>query len=134
MEHMQVPIPAGAGPAVLVAIELSKMTWLLAVYDPFTSKVSHRRVDGGDADGLIALLGRSRRDIEERAGTSVGIECVFEAGYDGILASATACSSRDRLPRNGSCKFKSRSQSTPSLNGPCKLREPVACASGMAAW
>ena len=53
MEHMQVPIPAGAGPAVLVAIELSKMTWLLAVYDPFTSKVSHRRVDGGDADGLI---------------------------------------------------------------------------------
>ena len=82
MEHMQVPIPAGAGPAVLVAIELSKMTWLLAVYDPFTSKVSHRRVDGGDADGLIALLGRSRRDIEERAGTSVGIECVFEAGYD----------------------------------------------------
>ena len=84
MEHMQVPIPAGAGPAVLVAIELSKMTWLLAVYDPFTSKVSHRRVDGGDADGLIALLGRSRRDIEERAGTSVGIECVFEAGYDGF--------------------------------------------------
>ena len=73
MEHMQVAIPAGAGPAVLVAIEgLSKMTWLLAVYDPFTSKVSHRRVDGGDADGLIALLGRSRRDIEERAGTSVG--------------------------------------------------------------
>ena len=42
------------------------------------------RVDGGDADGLIALLGRSRRDIEERAGTSVGIECVFEAGYDGF--------------------------------------------------
>ena len=51
MEHMQVPIPAGAGPAVLVAIELSKMTWLLAVYDPFTSKVSHRRVDGGDRTG-----------------------------------------------------------------------------------
>ena len=40
MEHMQVPIPAGAGPAVLVAIELSKMTWLLAVYDPFGCKVS----------------------------------------------------------------------------------------------
>ena len=114
MEHMQVPIPAGAGPAVLVAIELSKMTWLLAVYDPFTSKVSHRRVDGGDADGLIALLGRSRRDIEERAGTSVGIECVFEAGYDGSSGlQRRLLLRRDRLPRNGSCKFKSRSQSTP---------------------
>ena len=131
MEHMQVPIPAGAGPAVLVAIELSKMTWLLAVYDPFTSKVSHRRVDGGDADGLIALLGRSRRDIQGRGRLSV--ECVFEAGRT-ILASATACSSRDRLPRNGSCKFESRSQSTPSQNGPGKLREPVACASGLATW
>jgi hypothetical protein len=60
------------------------MTWLLAVYDPFTSKISHRRVDGGDADGLIALLGRCRRDIQQRAGAPVGIECVFEAGYDGF--------------------------------------------------
>ena len=67
-----------------MAIELSKMTWLLAVYDPFTSKISHRRVDGGDADGLIALLGRCRRDIQQRAGAPVGIECVFEAGYDGF--------------------------------------------------
>ena len=68
----------------MVAIELSKMTWLLAVYDPFTSKVSHRRVDGGDADGLIALLGRSQRDI---VGTSRHVcrdRMRVEAGYDGF--------------------------------------------------
>ena len=41
------------------------------------------------------------------------------------LASATACSSRNRLPRNGSCKFESRSQSTPSENGPCKDEESL---------
>jgi transposase len=54
MGNVQVTDVAGAGGVVLVAIELSKTTWLLAVHDPFTSKVSHRRVDGGDADGLIA--------------------------------------------------------------------------------
>ena len=118
MEHMQVPIPAGAGPAVLVAIELSKMTWLLAVYDPFTSKVSHRRVDGGDADGLIALLGRSRRDIERRAGTSVGIECVFEAGYDGFCRfSDGLLKPRSPAALTGPASLKSRCESTPSQNG-----------------
>jgi len=84
MGNVQVTDVAGAGGVVLVAIELSKTTWLLAVHDPFTSKVSHRRVDGGDADGLIALLGGCQRDIQERAGIPVGLECVFEAGYDGF--------------------------------------------------
>jgi transposase len=84
MDNVQVTDVAGAGVVVLVAIELSKTTWLLAVHDPFTSKVSHRRVDGGDADGLIALLGKCQRDIQERAGIPVGLECVFEAGYDGF--------------------------------------------------
>ena len=42
---------ADADAAVLVAVELSKASWLLAVYDPTTDKVSRRRVEGGDAAG-----------------------------------------------------------------------------------
>ena len=73
-----------AQPAVLVAIELSRASWLLAVYDPTTDKISRRRVAGGDAAGLIALIGEARRRAEQRADGPVGAECVFEAGYDGF--------------------------------------------------
>ena len=69
---------------VLAAIELSKANWLLAIYDPVGDKVSRRRVDGGDADALIGVLERFRQAAQERIGGVVGIECVFEAGYDGF--------------------------------------------------
>jgi transposase len=71
-------------PAVLVAIELSRAGWLLAVYDPTTEKISRRRIAGGDAAGLIAVIGEARRRAEHRAGGPIGAECVFEAGYDGF--------------------------------------------------
>ena len=35
---------------VLAAIELSKTTWLLAIHDPTSNKVSRRRSDGGDVE------------------------------------------------------------------------------------
>ena len=133
-EHGTYASANSRGTAVLVAIELSKMTWLLAVYDPFTSKVSHRRVDGGDADGLIALLGRSRRDIQERAGTSVGIECVFEAGYDGFwlqrrLAEAEiACRVMD--PASLKVDRRARRVKTDRVNSESLLR----ALQGLATW
>ena len=70
--------------AVLVAIELSRASWLLAVHDPTTDKLSRHRIEGGDAAGLIAVIGKARRRAEHRAGGPVGAECVFEAGYDGF--------------------------------------------------
>jgi transposase len=84
MEQMQVADTGCIGAVVLVAIELSKANWLVAVHDPATGKVSRRRVDGGDADALIALLDRCRCDAAARVAGAVGIECVFEAGYDGF--------------------------------------------------
>ena len=71
-------------PAMLVAIELSKASWLLAVHDPTTDKISRHRIEGGDAAGLVALIGAARRRAERRAGDPIGAECVFEAGYDGF--------------------------------------------------
>ena len=71
-------------PAMLVAIELSKASWLLAVHDPTTDKISRHRIEGGDAGGLIALIRAACRTAERRAGNPMGTECVFEAGYDGF--------------------------------------------------
>jgi transposase len=84
MEQVQTTGDDGADAAILVAVELSKASWLLAIYDPTTGKVSRRGVDGGDAAALIGLVERHRRDAEVRAGRTVGTECVFEAGYDGF--------------------------------------------------
>ncbi len=71
-------------PALLVAIELSKASWLLAVHDPTTDKISRHRIGGGDATGLIALIAAAHRGAERRAGGPIEAECVFEAGYDGF--------------------------------------------------
>jgi transposase len=54
------------------------------MHDPVSGKVSRRTVDGGDADALIGVLERCRRDAQGRTGAEIGIECVFEAGYDGF--------------------------------------------------
>ncbi len=84
-------------PAVLVAIELSKVSWLLAVHDPTTDKISRHRIEGGDAADLIALIGAACRRAARRAGGPIGAECVFEAGYDGfwlhrrLLAAGIGC-------------------------------------------
>ena len=84
MEQVQATGAGDTNTAVLVAIELSKATWLLAICDPVTGKVSRRRVDGGDAGALIELLERHRRNAQARTGKAIEIECVFEAGYDGF--------------------------------------------------
>jgi len=46
--------------AVLVAIEPSKSSWLLAVHDPITDRISRRRLASGDAAGLIAIVEKAR--------------------------------------------------------------------------
>src|SRR3954469_152335 len=84
MEQVQATGAGETNMVILVAIELSKATWLLAICDPVTGKVSRRRVDGGDAGALIELLERHRRDAQARKGMVIEIECVFEAGYDGF--------------------------------------------------
>ena len=84
MEDVQAKGTNETSASVLAAIELSKGTWLLAIDDPATGKVFHRRVDGGDTEALIGVLERYRRDAQACALGPIGIECVFEAGYDGF--------------------------------------------------
>ena len=57
-----------ASATLFVALELSRSTWLVALHSPLTNKVSQPRLDGGDADGLLALITRKRGQAEERLG------------------------------------------------------------------
>lgn len=61
-----------------VAIELSNMSWVVAVRHPRTGKVSIRNLAAGDAAGLVELAARARL-----AGAS-RVVCCYEAGRDGF--------------------------------------------------
>jgi transposase len=41
-------------------LELSRSTWLVALHSPIADKVSQHRLDGGDINGLLALITRKR--------------------------------------------------------------------------
>ena len=49
-----------ASATLFVALELSRSTWLVALHAPLTNKVSQHRLDGGDADGRLALIARKQ--------------------------------------------------------------------------
>src|SRR4029453_10128343 len=73
------------------ALELSRSTWRVALHAPLTNKVSQHRLDGGDADGLLALITRKRSQAEEKLGRPVRVVCWFEAGYDGFWLHRWLC-------------------------------------------
>ncbi len=85
MEVADIAIPTDAVPATLfMALELSRSTWLVALHSPVADKVSQHRLDGGDTDGLLALIARKRGQAEEKLGRRLRVACCFEAGYDGF--------------------------------------------------
>lgn len=70
--------------AILVALELSTKTWLVASRTPDGEKISRHTVKAGDAGVLLALLAKLRGKAEERLGGKLGIICIQEAGLDGF--------------------------------------------------
>jgi transposase len=80
-----------ASATLFVALELSRATWRVALHSPIANKVSQHRLDGGDADGLLALITRKRSQAEEKLGQPVRVVCCFEAGYDGFWLHRWLC-------------------------------------------
>jgi transposase len=80
-----------ASATLFVALELSRSTWLVALHSPLTNKVSQHRLDGGDADGLLALIARKQGQAQEKLGQPVRVVCCFEAGYDGFWLHRWLC-------------------------------------------
>ena len=68
---------------ILLAIELSVSTWLVAYRLPDTEKCRLHRIAGGDAPALLTLISDLRSRVSAELG-SVDMACCFEAGRDGV--------------------------------------------------
>ena len=77
------PVAATEFAPVFVALELSRSKWLVGVGTPQKWAVRRHQVEGGDLDGLLALLGRIAAGEEKRNGFPAKVHVGFEAGRDG---------------------------------------------------
>lgn len=68
----------------LIAIELSKASWVVGVQTPLSNKTSQYRLAGGDWQSLLKLIERIRRQVSRELGRPVEMISCYEAGYDGF--------------------------------------------------
>jgi transposase len=71
-------------PTILLAIELSASTWLVAARVPGLEKPHLHRIDGGDTAALLALISSLRSRAARGLNATIGVVCCFEAGRDGF--------------------------------------------------
>lgn len=75
---------APVNPTILLAIELSTSTWLVAARLPGLDKPRLSRIDGGDTAALLALISSLRARAACGLDATMGVVCCFEAGRDGF--------------------------------------------------
>jgi transposase len=75
---------AQSGYTLFVCMELSKTSWLLAAQASPSGKTSSHKLDGGDTDGLLALLRRLQAREQRATGEEIQVILGYEAGYDGF--------------------------------------------------
>ena len=68
----------------LIAIELSKASWVVGVQTPLSNKTSQYRLTAGDWKSLLKLIERIRRQVGGELGRPVEMISWYEAGYDGF--------------------------------------------------
>ena len=72
---------------ILIAIELSKKSWIVGANTPLKAKTSQFQLAVGDWKALLELIERLRRQVARKLGRPVleieAISC-YEAGYDGF--------------------------------------------------
>jgi transposase len=68
----------------LLAIELSKTSWVVAVHTPLSDKISRYTLEGCDWKGLLELIERIRKRVTREFGPSVEMISCYEASYDGF--------------------------------------------------
>jgi transposase len=71
-------------PTILLAIELSASTWLVAARVPGLEKPHLHRIDGGDTAALLALISSLQARAARGLDATIGVVCCFEAGRDGF--------------------------------------------------
>src|SRR6267142_1684467 len=68
----------------LFAIELSRMSWVIAFNTPLSEKISHRTLTGCKWKRLLELIEEVRARISRETGRAVEVISCYEAGYDGF--------------------------------------------------
>jgi transposase len=68
----------------LLAIELSKKSWIVAVNTPLSDKISRYTLKPYDGKELLDLCERIRTRVARETGKRVEIVSCYEAGYDGF--------------------------------------------------
>jgi transposase len=68
----------------LIAIELSKKSWIVAVNTPLSEKIGRHTVKPGDGKELLDLCERIRTRVARETKKCVEIVSCYEAGYDGF--------------------------------------------------
>jgi transposase len=76
---------------IFVALELSKSTWLVVLHSPMADKISQHRLQGGDTDGLLALIDGKRGQAQAALACPVRVMSCCEAGYDGFWLHRLLC-------------------------------------------
>jgi transposase len=123
------------GVAVFVAVELSKLAWLLAARASPSGKTSSHRLESGDITGLLALLRRLQaRERQSCGGGEVQVIVGYEAGYDGfwlqrrLAAEGIACWVMD--PGSLQVNRRARRAKTDRLDAAMLLRALMAWCRG----
>jgi transposase len=80
------PPAAGHNDSVrcLLAIELSKKSWIVAVNTPLSDKIGRHTLQPCDGNGLLDLCDRIRTRVARETKTCVEIVSCYEAGSDGF--------------------------------------------------
>ena len=68
----------------LFAIELSRMSWVIAFNTPLSEKISHRTLTGCKWKRLLELIEEVRARVSREMGRAVEVVSCYEAGYDGF--------------------------------------------------
>src|SRR5215472_8613106 len=68
----------------LLAIELSKKSWVVAVNTPLSDKISLYKLKPCDWKELLQLIARIRKRVAQELKKPVEVISCYEAGYDGF--------------------------------------------------
>ena len=68
----------------LLAIELSKKSWVVALNTPLSAKISRYTLKGCDVHGLLKLIERIVTRVTQELTRPVEVISCYEAGYDGF--------------------------------------------------
>ena len=66
----------------LLAIELSRASWIVASLSPISDKISLHKLQPGDVTALLELIARQRTRISAALGRPVEMVCCYEWDWD----------------------------------------------------